>query len=81
MLTFKEKKDHNNKVEFIAIEQITNAMNLFHDMLDLEDIVFNEITEDYMDQGYFVEHVNNMIQMLAKKSQDATEIMKSRIKK
>lgn len=81
MKTFKEKKDHNNKVALEAIKEIHNSLTLWVEGLEVEGIDLDNLGVANMDQGYFVEHINNGIQRLAKKSQDATDIMNSRIKK
>ena len=81
MLTFKEKKLHNNKVALEAIKEIHNSLTLWVEGLEVEGIDLDNLGVANMDQGYFVEHINNGIQRLAKKSQDATDIMNSRIKK
>lgn len=81
MLTFKEKKDHNNKVALKAIKEIHKSLTLWVEGLEVEGVDLDNLGIADMDQGYFVEHINNGIQRLAKKSQDATDIMNSRIKK
>lgn len=81
MLTFKEKKDHNNKVALEAIKEIHKSLTLWVEGLEVEGVDLDNLGIADMDQGYFVEHINNGIQRLAKKSQDATDIMNSRIKK
>ena len=81
MLTFKEKKLHNNKVALEAIKEIHNSLTLWVEGLEVEGVDLDNLGVANMDQGYFVEHINNGIQRLAKKSQHATDIMNSRIKK
>ena len=81
MLTFKEKKLHNNKVALEAIKEIHNSLTLWFEGLEVEGLDPDNLGIANMDQGYFVEHINNSIQRLAMKCQNSTDIMNSRIKK